>query len=216
MQVSDRLPDPARPGVVVHSGERVSRSPRVTADAVIEAWRNRPGPSGLVAHSLYLDTDGDLIRDYSQWTTERACDDFRRSRAYSAVLGGERRDDAKYRLYRGSRTDTGPTPGAIVVVRADTDGPAVARAWVDSVFEALEHDEHLPAGGLGAFFHISTDGRRVLNYAEWTSPEAHRRALAATGRGISQGPLWDKVQNTPGVRPRSVTRFRHYATLLPN
>jgi hypothetical protein len=55
----------------------------------------------------------------------------------------------------------------------------------------------------------------VLNYAEWISPEAHRQALAATGRGISQGPLWDKVQNTPGVRPLSVTRFRLHVTLLP-
>ncbi|MET0495553.1 MAG: hypothetical protein ABW000_20700 [Actinoplanes sp.] len=213
MQVSDRLPDPARTGVgVVLSSEWVSPSPEVTADAVIEAWRDQPWPVGLLTYALYVDTEGDLIRDYSQWTTEQASDDFSRS---GHQLPVERRDHAKYRLYRGDRDEDGRTPGAIVAVRVDTDGPEVARAWVDSVFEALEQDEHLPPGGLGAFFHISTDGRQVLNYAEWISPEAHRQALAATGRGISQGPLWDKVQSTPGVRPRSVTRYRLHATLLP-
>ena len=55
----------------------------------------------------------------------------------------------------------------------------------------------------------------MLNYAEWESAAAHRRALAATGRGISLGPLWDKVQTMPGVRPQSVTRFHIHATLTP-
>ena len=214
MQVRDRLPDPDRTGVgVVLSSEWVSPSPKATADAVIEAWRDRPWPTGLLTYALFVDTEGDLIRDYSQWTNEQASHDFSRSGHQVPV---ERRDHAEYRLYRGSRNEDGRTPGAIVAVRVDTDGPEVARAWVDSVFEALEQDEHLPPGGLGAFFHISTDGRQVLNYAEWISPEAHRQALAATGRGISQGPLWDKVQNTPGVRPRSVTRYRLHATLLPD
>jgi len=168
------------------------------------------------------DTDGDgvLIRHYSQWTNEAAFESFTRTGRQpridlvdAAVPGIVRRDFHRYRLYRGSRSAGGEVPGAIAVVRVGTDDEALAHTWVDAVFEALDQDGDLPAGGLGAFFHVSTDGRQVLNYAEWVSAKAHRSALAASGRGIAQGPLWDKVQTMPGVRHQSVTRFRLHKTL---
>jgi hypothetical protein len=173
------------------------------ADAVIAARRSVPWPEGLLAYSLFIDADGDVLRDYAQWTDEAA-----------ARRQPERgRDHIAYHLYRGSRSAAGTPPGAMVAVRVDTDDDALARTWVDAVFEALDQDTALPAGGLGAFFHVSTDGRHVLNYAEWVSADAHRQALAATGRGISSGPLWDKVQTMPGVRHQSVTRYHLHRTL---
>jgi hypothetical protein len=129
------------------------------------------------------------------------------------VPGIELRDHAEYHLYRGSRSDAGRVPGAMVAVRVDAEGADLARTWVDAVFEALARDENLPAGGIGGFFHLSTDGRHVLNYAEWETAEDHRRALAAHGGGVSQGPLWDRVRDMPGVRPVSVTRFHLHHTL---
>lgn len=208
MRISEQFPDPARPdaGLVLSSEWAVGRPELLVpaAEAVIAAWQQSPWPEGLLAYALYLDADGDLIRDYAQWTGEQAYE-----------KAGLLRDRTGYHLYRGSRSPAGELPGAMVAVRVDTDDDALARTWVDAVFQALEGTAGLPSGGLGAFFHISTDGRRVLNYAEWVSAEAHREALAATGRGIAQGPLWDKVQNMPGVRPQSVTRYHLYRTLTP-
>jgi hypothetical protein len=226
MRISEQLPDPARTdaGLVLSSEWAVGSADLLVpvADAVVAAWERFPWPDGLLTYALFLDTDGDLIRHYSQWTDAAAFENFTRTGRQpridlidAAVPGIVRRDHTGYHLYRGSRSAGGEVPGAIVAVRVDTDDGALARTWVDSVFEALAQDSGLPAGGLGAFFHISTDGRRVLNYAEWVSAEAHRAALAATGRGIAQGPLWDKVQNMPGVRPQSVTRFRLHSTLTP-
>ncbi len=34
-------------------------------------------------------------------------------------------------------------------------------------------------------FHASTDGTRVLNYAEWINKDAHIQALAKSGMGPS-------------------------------
>jgi hypothetical protein len=208
MRITDEFPDPARTdvGVVLAAEQAVGGADRLVAaaDAVIASWRGEPWPDGLLSYSLFLDTDGDLLLHYAQWTSEDRLPNLARLS-----------DHTRYRLYRGSRSADGVVPGAIVAVRVDTDADVLARTWVDAVFEALDQDRGLPSGGLGAFFHISTDGRRVLNYAEWVSADAHKNALAATGRGISQGPLWDKVQSMPGVRPQSVTRYRLYKTLLP-
>ena len=244
MRVSEQLPDPARTDAgLVLSSEWVVGSPELlvpTADAIIAAWQRFPWPDGLLTYALFLeadtpadtpadgggdgdgDGDGALLRHYSQWTDEAAFESFIRTGRQpridsidAAVPGIVRRDHHSYRLYRGSRSPGGEVPGAIVVVRVDTDDAALARTWVDAVFEALGQGGDLPAGGLGAFFHVSTDGRHVLNYAEWVSAQAHRSALAATGRGIAQGPLWDKVQTMPGVRHQSVTRYRLHKTLTP-
>jgi hypothetical protein len=226
MRISEQFPDPARPdaGLVLSSEWAVGRPELLVpaAEAVIAAWQQCPWPEGLLAYALYLDADGDLMRHYSQWTDEPAFEHFERTGRPprielidAAFPGIVRQDHTRYHLYRGSRSTAGELPGAMVAVRVDTDDDALARTWVDAVFEALEGTAGLPSGGLGAFFHISTDGRRVLNYAEWASAAAHREALAATGRGIAQGPLWDRVQNMPGVRPQSVTRYHLYRTLTP-
>jgi hypothetical protein len=210
MRIGEQLPDPARTdaGLVLSSERAVGGAHLLapTADAVIAGWDGVPWPDGLLTYSLFLDADGDRLLHYAQWTDSAAADRFEGSREH---IG--------YRLYRGGRSTGGEIPGAIVSVRVDTDDDALARTWVDAVFAALAGTAGLPPGGLSGFFHVSTDGRHVLNYAEWVSAEAHRRALASTGgRGIASGPLWDKVQTMPGVRPQSVTRYHHYQTLTPD
>ncbi|MCZ9338887.1 antibiotic biosynthesis monooxygenase, partial [Streptomyces sp. TRM76130] len=63
---------------------------------------------------------------------------------------------------------------------------------------------------------LSTDGTRVLNYAEWASAEAHADALAAPGDGIgSAAPSWERVQNWPGLRSSTVRRYDHALGLVP-
>jgi hypothetical protein len=93
-----------------------------------------------------------------------------------------------YRLYRSGVSD-GETrvPGCIVS-------------------ETVPHP-----GGISADFHLSVDGKRVLNYASWTDAEAHRRAIGdpgAPGVARSLSPQWHTVQNTPGVTPLGFKRYR--------
>ncbi|MEV4629192.1 hypothetical protein AB0J90_23310 [Micromonospora sp. NPDC049523] len=226
MRITDQLPDLTRTDVgVALSSEWVLGTPdrqRAAADAIVSAWQDAPWPAGLLSYSIYLDTDGKLLRHYSQWADKAAFEQFthdgraaRVDRIDAAVPGIERRDLARYRIYRGNRADDGRITGAVVAVRVDTDGLERSRVWIDAVFEALDADGNLPAGGIGAFFHISDDGTHVLNYAEWTSPEAHLEALAANGNAISKGPLWDRVRTMEGVRQISVNRYRLHQTLTP-
>ena len=148
MHITDRLPDPARTDAgIALSSEWALGTPerqKSAADALVDAWQRTPWPDGLLTYAIYLDTDGDLIRHYSQWTSEAAFDEFSRSGRQpridlidAAVPGIERRDHAKYRLYRGNRAADGRIPGAIVAVRVDTDGQELAETWVDAVFEGV-------------------------------------------------------------------------------
>lgn len=54
-------------------------------------------------------------------------------------------------------------------------GPDARDADIDAAVPGIER--------LAAHFHVSTDGTRVLNYAEWKSAEHHIAALTAPGEG---------------------------------
>ncbi|WP_305787333.1 antibiotic biosynthesis monooxygenase [Symbioplanes lichenis] len=205
MQKRDRYPALGRAAFAV-TGEWHGPEKEAVAAELLAARRREPWPEGLLTWSVFVDADGEKVRDYAQWSVEPTLPDL-------TIAGAESHDRAVYRLHRG--TTPGPVePGAVVFIRADTTDAGRARTWIDAVFAALAGGTDLPPGGLGAFFHISTDGSRVLNYAEWESPEAHRRALAATqGESVSLGPLWDRVHTMPGVRPVSVTRYLLHASL---
>ncbi|MDP1125051.1 hypothetical protein Q5O12_26370, partial [Klebsiella pneumoniae] len=70
---------------------------------------------------------------------------------------------------------------------------------------------------LAAHFHVSTDGRRVVNYAEWTDVQAHVDALAAGSDGVgTPTPRWRRVREFPGVlSDDSVARYRLAHTFVP-
>ena len=65
-------------------------------------------------------------------------------------------------------------------------------------------------------FHLSVDGTRVLNYAEWIDEASHRAALERSGIGaIGSGPKWRAVQSFPGLKASRVTRYRLDRRLVP-
>jgi hypothetical protein len=105
-----------------------------------------------------------------------------------------------------------------VIVEVEFEGPDPdrRRAWVDAVFEALQSEPNPRPGGLSAHFHLSTDGTRVLNYAEWESAQAHIDALAAPGDGVgSSTSQWERVQTWPGLKSSTVNRYDHVLGLVP-
>lgn len=98
-------------------------------------------------------------------------------------------------------------PGCLVVVRQPLVRPDrdAQRDWASTVLRALNGDPSPPAGLLTATFFASRDGGSVLNFAEWTSPAAHREALARSSYGqhgsIGSSTLWRAVREHPAITP---------------
>jgi hypothetical protein len=140
------------------------------------------------------------------------------TKATRAVPGIERKGPVHYRLYRSRVRSDAPLPGCVVIVSVEFDGPDEQRQrrWVDTVFEALDAETELRPGGISGHFHLSTDGSRVLNYAEWTDEEAHREAIERSGQGsIGWGPKWRQVRSFPGVKSGGYNRYHlHYGLAI--
>ncbi|MEV7679389.1 antibiotic biosynthesis monooxygenase [Streptomyces sp. NPDC088341] len=222
--LSTTLPEITRPGVGVVLVSRwrlgTPEARRAAVEAIDRAWRSREWPdAGLLSYSVLTGNDGDSLLHYSQWSGPEAYEEFvrthrdgRNAEIDAAVPGIERVGMGAYELYRSLESAPGErrVPGCVVLVEAEFDGPDTERqkAWVDAVFEALD-DEPTPAsGGISAHFHISVDGTRVLNYAEWESEQAHLDALAAPGDGVgSDTEAWRRVRNHPGLTGGAVRRY---------
>lgn len=216
------LPNIARPdaGAILVSEWTVDTPERqaATIEAFVAAWERAPWPRGLLSVNLFASTDGTTVLLYAQWTGDDAYQEFvrnhRQSRADQidrAVPGIKRSGPVNYRLYRSGVREGAPPPGCIVIVSVEFDGPdrQRQRQWVDTVFEALEAEAELHPGGISGHFHVSTDGTRVLNYAEWINEEAHRDALARSGQGaVGSGLKWRQVQNFPGMISNGYKRYK--------
>lgn len=223
---TDVLPDLTRPDVgLVLMARATVASPEqqdTALDGITGAWAATPLPAAFLSRVSYASTDGRTVFGYGQWTSAEEYDAFRdaggsglgeRLAAVEHVSfdGGP----SRYRLYRSSHGAPHPegegverpSPGCVVVVTFETPGEAEARQLVDGVFEAAEGLAPNP-GGLSAHFHISEDGTRVVNYAEWTDEEAHQRAL---DRNVQPGgAVRAAIDGVPGVRPLGFERFVKY------
>ncbi|OEV30858.1 antibiotic biosynthesis monooxygenase [Streptomyces nanshensis] len=225
------LPDPARQDsrVAFFSRWRVAGPGERDAalDAIAAVWEREPWPSPeLLSYHLFAGEDGRTLLHHSQWTSDDAYETYARDHRQArideidaAVPGIERIEIGRFRHYRSGGMEGDPrTAGCLVIVEAEFDGPDPARqrAWVDAVLEALESDPEPPAGGISAHFHLSTDGMRVVNYAEWESAQAHIDALHPPGVGVG-GPTeqWKRVQEFPGLTAGGVDRFRPAFGLVP-
>ena len=187
---------------------------RALVEAIAAWWKGTPWPQGLLSVYCLTSTDGTSVVTYSQWTSETA---WQESNSESLIApacefpGIERGEPVAYQLYRGSTRDGAPAPGCVVLVSVQFDGPDKERQkrWIDAVFEALESEPKLPEGGISGYFHVSLDGTRVLNYAEWTSEEAHREALEKSGQeAMGPNPKWRIVQTYPGIASSRVGRYK--------
>jgi len=222
-------PDLTRPdaGIVAVSEFHVGGADRQQAlfEASGAAWDGLPWPETLLSIAWLASLDGQEALAYVQWRDESEFEAYGRThrpilaaRLTAALPALTPKPPVFYRRYRSGTRPDAPEPGCIVIVSVEFDGPDEARqrAWVDAVFDALASEADPPAGGIGAHFHLSVDGTRVLNYAEWIDEASHRAALERSGIGaIGSGPKWRAVQSFPGLKASRVTRYRLDRRLVP-
>lgn len=212
------LPDVADPAVAVVSIEQRdvadSTEQRAAAEAMVAGWAQEPWPEHLRSVACFVSVGpvagvgilrgteaGDDTRlgvvTYTQWT--------------SAPAPPARRMFERYRSYQPATPVPTLRPGCVVFVTIDFDGPdgGRQRRWIDAVVAALAAEPEPAAGLIAAHFHASTDGTRVLNYAEWASAQAHRDALESGPDGVGQAelPEWRRVHEFPGVTGNTVGRY---------
>ncbi|WP_149829890.1 antibiotic biosynthesis monooxygenase [Streptomyces tailanensis] len=180
---------------------------RSVLDEVTDAWRRAPWPEEVLTFSCYLSVEGDTVMTYTQ------CSGATTYRRFVGALpvAVARREPVEYRLHRSVVTElAAEPPGALVTAMFDVDGPERQRFIVDSIARRLEEapaDEH--AGMIGSHFHLSVDGTRVTNFAEWTTDEAH---VAFLEGGTRHGNL-RVTEQTPGVRPIGFRRYHLHRSL---
>lgn len=189
------------------------------ADASLANMENNVWPDGLLSYYTYLGNDGYSILHYSHWQNEQKHLNFLERGLLQRLQEINKGDSikeqnmlGKYRMYRSFAAESSLTPGCIVIIREEFDSPENTPKWIDTVIKALESEEQPPEGALSAHFHISLDGKTMLNYAEWTSEQAHEDAMKRSEHGtIGNSPLWKKVLEFPGRKNiNSLKRFKFY------
>jgi hypothetical protein len=70
---------------------------------------------------------------------------------------------------------------------------------------------------LSAHVHVSVDGSRVLNYAEWTSEDAHRNAVENPPAELATSTQWRHAHAWPGLKSTMFKRCVSWrsATVTP-
>ncbi|MFB9909466.1 antibiotic biosynthesis monooxygenase [Allokutzneria oryzae] len=221
MNRSEERPDLTRPdaGTILVSRWNVStpQHQRAAAEATLGEWDRADRPDAMLALYALLSLDGDHVLYYAQWTDDEAHEEFVRTkrpelvrRIDAGVPGIERPGLTRYRLHRSCRSDITTRPGLVVGVRFETDGPVAQKALADLVVERLEA-ERVP-GMISANFHLSKDGTKVLNYAEWTDEDAYHAFTAGT---VSPA-LRESIDEIPGVRPKlgELAQYRMYGSVV--
>ncbi|PLW65633.1 hypothetical protein GQS52_13750 [Streptomyces sp. SCUT-3] len=108
---------------------------------------------------------------------------------------------------------TRPDAGHVLISHWDTAGPEQQRALMDAVMDAWE--EHpLPGDFLSRSCFAGTDGRGVLNYAQWTSAEAHREFAADPANVSSLGRRIGAARDTLVENSAEPDAYRLYRSML--
>jgi hypothetical protein len=185
-------------------------------DAAFGAVRVAAVPPALLSLTWLASTDGEKVLSYAQWTAEDEALLFSRvlgtsvQQAVAARAPGITASPAvSYRRYRSAARPDAPPPGCIVIGTVEFDGPDAdrQRAWIDLVLDALESEPAPDAGGGSRHFHVSTDGTRVLSYAEWIDEASHLDAVAGDGT-VGDGSGVPRARAFPGIVRAGVTRYR--------
>ena len=171
---SRQFPGVGRPdaGIALVAPLYVGSADRQKAEVerVMTPYRTGSFGNGFLSMSAFVSTDEENVLTYAQWT----CADAYREFMHTDGLG-ENDEDAtepiRYKYYRGRVLEPGSVPSVLVPPVFDVDGRDRQRRSADSL---VDGPLGRPFPGLiASHFHLSTDGSRVLNWAEWVDVESH-------------------------------------------
>ncbi|MFH8566969.1 antibiotic biosynthesis monooxygenase [Streptomyces sp. NPDC017993] len=106
-----------------------------------------------------------------------------------------------------------PDSGLVLISEWDAESPEGQRAVQDGVARAWE-ETPLPAGFLSRVLFAGTDGRSVLDYAQWTTDAAHREFVRREEAGLRER-VAAALDGVGGDGEAGYGRFRLYRSLLP-
>lgn len=173
-------------------------------------WHVAPAP-GFLRYSLYRGLEEPTLLELSQWSNEGTRDHsserHRILRAVAAYTPRLRFSCDWHHVCEGPcRTfvRAHDRPAVCLVVDRQSivrDESHVSREWIDKVIAALEG--RAPAGLCAASFFVSSSGKVVLNFSEWTSAAAYRDALEkgylAPYGSVDDTPAWKSIRAHPGI-----------------
>lgn len=186
-------------------------------DAAIDQWSRVPWPEGLLSHTAYAGEDGLSVLHYSQATGEQGFSNFAGSKhewlkgVDAAVPGIQRRGAGAYTRKVSVRTDVAGTTACVVLVTFVADSADAATAWIEDLLSAARTEPAAP-GMLSAHFHVSLDGHKVINYAEWMDAQAHQQSVDNREQRPAAAEVVDR---TPSVQFQSVQRYQHWRSAHP-
>lgn len=174
--MATRFPDVNRPdvGIVLVAPLYVGTPELQHAEVerVMAPYRTGDLPDGFLSMSAFTSTDGIDVLTYAQWTSDDAYREFVRAGGLG-MLDEDATEPVRYKLYRGRILEPDSVARVLVAPVFDVDGRGRQRRSADSL---VDGPLGKPFPGLVAsHFHHSTDGTRVLNWAEWVDEEAHLR-----------------------------------------
>ncbi|GGX73741.1 antibiotic biosynthesis monooxygenase [Streptomyces hiroshimensis] len=146
---------------------------RAAADALLDASA-ADAPAAQLAMHVFEEEGGAGLLIYAQWTSAeehlafvREGRSARVARIDTRVPGIERPGLERTHRYRSTVLDADGEADVFVVTSHSTGGgPGEQRAWADARAAALTDAGH--DGLLAAHFHLTIDGERVVEIAEWS------------------------------------------------
>ncbi|MEU6148325.1 hypothetical protein ABZ848_49385 [Streptomyces sp. NPDC047081] len=184
---------------------------RVVLDEIADAWEQASWPADILSFSCYLSTGSEhfTVMTYVQC----ARPDGYRPFVHGLPVDAARVEPVEYRLHHSVLLTPQAGPAAAIVIASfDVDGPERQRHIISSVTDNIEKSPRDEQTGLiASHFHVSLDGTRVINFAEWTSDDEHIAFLEQATRHRSLRLATD----TPGVRPIGFTRYHLHRSIEP-
>lgn len=198
----------ARTVVITVRHVRDAAHQQALAESATAERGQEPWPQGLLSWSLFACTDGQALMAYEQWADDEVLDAALASYV-PGITGTAPSTPVRYRVHRSHESEAGAAVGCVVTPVFDVDGPERQRHFIDEVFAMTKDVPPMP-GSIAAHFHASTDGTRVLNYAEWTDEQAHLDMVTADD---PQGIRRRITGEIPGVRPCGYRRWHLHTAL---
>lgn len=168
-----------------------------TAESALVPRACRENPRGLLSLTRFRADSGQELH-YAQWTDDESC---------LRWLDDGDAPPARYLPHAGYRaTGAGSRPTMLATPRFACSGPRSQRRLAETIRQTLT--ALAPPGLLGAHPHLSVDGSRVVNYAEWTDEEAWRAFVGGPARGRMRS-AFDALDGVSLLNtPHGVARYR--------